>query len=396
MLDFSQLVDFAGPVGLLCVLSMFMGEFRRSLGDEGMTQYLTGFGFGLVAAIEMNLPSEPFEGVIIDLRNIPIVLAGAFLGRRGLLTCLFMAIMTRVSIGGTGMISGVIAMIIAGYAGAYWDSLTARSTRRGPAQLLFLGVMTTASLSSIVFLPAEISVWFMKNALPSLALTYLTIVPLAGLLLQREILRTETELHLLRGTLICPESGLLRPASFLRQTAQLSVGKAPGAVKGLMVVTPTYPAWLTNFWGCAVSGRLEAGLAMALMNKMNHANRIGVSRDGKLLIPMTDSEIQSGSTLVHRLITYLEKTKITLPTGPAIRIRAKIDVIPVNNELQLWQAMQHIEDGGPTISAARARCTTSGVCGGTSPEGATSNPLFRKLDVVLAKGAKSSIKLDPG
>lgn len=394
-MEFEQLLDFAGPLGLLCVLSMFMGELRRSLGDEGLTQCLSGFGFGLIAAIEMFLPIEPFEGVIIDLRTIPIVLAGAFLGWRGLLTCLFMAIATRAYIGGTGMITGIIAMIIAGYAGAAWDSMTAQSPRRSGAQLLLLGAMTTSSFSALVFLPADISWWFVTNALPSLALTYLTVVPLAGFLLQRETLRIEAELHLRRGTSICPESGLLRPSSFLRQTALLSVGNAPETVKGLLVVTPAYPRWLQNFWGCAVTGRLEAALAMTLMDKMSHSKRIGVSRDGRLMIPMTAAEMQSGATFVDNLVAHMHKTEIKLASGSAIRIKTQIEVFPTSNEAQLWQAMQKIENVGPSTGTARARCNNSATCGSGKTGGRQTNPLFDKLDIALARGQKTSVELDP-
>ncbi|WP_116598969.1 LytS/YhcK type 5TM receptor domain-containing protein [Primorskyibacter marinus] len=107
MLQGYNIVDFAGPIGLLCVLIVGVGEIRRWLSSPQQAQYVLGAIFGLVAVIEMEMPISPFEGVIIDLRIVPVILAGAFLGWRGLAVCLVMAIATRVYTGGVGASSGI-------------------------------------------------------------------------------------------------------------------------------------------------------------------------------------------------------------------------------------------------------------------------------------------------
>ncbi len=72
-----------------------------------------GMAFGLVATFRMNAPLEMVPGVIVDMRNVPIALAGAFLRWRAALLCLVMAVSMRGYIGGVGMPSGIMAMVIA-------------------------------------------------------------------------------------------------------------------------------------------------------------------------------------------------------------------------------------------------------------------------------------------
>ncbi|WP_375267454.1 LytS/YhcK type 5TM receptor domain-containing protein, partial [Planktotalea sp.] len=64
---------------------------------------LMGLAFGGVAWVQMNMPLEPMEGLILDLRNVPLALCAAFLGWRASLICFLIAAGTRLQIGGIGM-----------------------------------------------------------------------------------------------------------------------------------------------------------------------------------------------------------------------------------------------------------------------------------------------------
>ena len=91
-----------------------------------IAESLLGILFGVVAVMQMNAPFEPIPGLIIDMRNVPMVLAGAFLGARGMLLCMVLAIAARLQIGGIGALAGVASILIAGAAGAFWNAATAR------------------------------------------------------------------------------------------------------------------------------------------------------------------------------------------------------------------------------------------------------------------------------
>lgn len=115
-MTFSVFLDFAASLAVLALLAESYGVIRRRFVGAFAAPIVLGVLFGLMAVVQMHRPFEPFDGVIIDMRNVPIALAGAFLGWRGLLPCLGIAVATRMGIGGVGMVSGIAAMAMSGLA----------------------------------------------------------------------------------------------------------------------------------------------------------------------------------------------------------------------------------------------------------------------------------------
>ena len=79
--------DFAGSLAIIFALTIAYGHVQRWFVSKEQGRMLLGFAFGVVAWLQMNMPLEPMEGLIIDLRNVPLVLCGAFLGWRASLIC---------------------------------------------------------------------------------------------------------------------------------------------------------------------------------------------------------------------------------------------------------------------------------------------------------------------
>ena len=117
---FSILVEMAGPIALVALLATLYGNIKTIASSEGLGQMLLGAIFGAMSMMMMFSTKEPFDGLLIDLRNVPIALAGAFLGLRGMLVCVTIAAVTRLGMGGVGASSGVAAMVICGFAGLLW------------------------------------------------------------------------------------------------------------------------------------------------------------------------------------------------------------------------------------------------------------------------------------
>lgn len=395
MLQGYNVVDFAGPIGLLCVLIVGVGEIRRWLSSPKQVQYVLGAIFGLVAVIEMEMPISPFEGVIIDLRIVPVILAGAFLGWRGLAVCLIMAIATRLYIGGVGAGSGVASVVISGALGALWTSATRAHLRRGFWQLCQLGLISGLSFVSAALLPADIAIWFVWNAAPILWLIYLVTIPIVGALIQREIRRIEAEHFMREGASTCPDSGLLRPASFIRETLQLAATEPKGTVAGLLVIWPVYAKWLGTFWGSGLTSRVQAAMAIALVGRLTHSGRIGLSRHGHLLVPLTAEEVAQHQDATESLSRRLAQTELRLSAGQKFRFGAKLRVLPAQNDAELFDLLQSVEsiespsavscDGQPTSYAA----AQAGI--GTRQ---SRDSLFAKLDATLAVSRTDTVRLN--
>ena len=183
--EFRILFDLAGSLAILGMLAVAYGTIRRSLPDSGTAGSLLGVLFGLVAIVQMKTPFQPFDGLLVDMRNVPIVLAGAFLGMRGFLICVVMAAAARLHIGGVGVSAGIAGMILSGGMGGLWNAMT-QDRPRGARSLMVLAVMGSAHLAAFVLLPPNLAAWFLSNAAPILLGLNVLAIPLVGSLLERE------------------------------------------------------------------------------------------------------------------------------------------------------------------------------------------------------------------
>ncbi|MEM7721041.1 MAG: LytS/YhcK type 5TM receptor domain-containing protein [Pseudomonadota bacterium] len=135
-IEFEVIMDFAGSLAVVAILASGYGTLQRYLQQPAAARVVLGVLFGLVAWAQMHAPFEAMPGLIVDLRNVPVALAGAFLGRRGLLACLMIGLAARLQIGGVGALAGCLGMVIAGCAGLLWAHFTdAIPKRAGPVDL---------------------------------------------------------------------------------------------------------------------------------------------------------------------------------------------------------------------------------------------------------------------
>lgn len=210
--DSRTIVGFAGSLAVLGMLAVSYGAIRRRLLDSRRAETSLGLLFGLVAVLLMNSPLEPFDGLLVDLRTVPIVLAGAFLGLRGVLACVILAAAARLHIGGVGALAGILAMVISGGAGAVWSVATAHRGR-GAGALVGLGALACTNFVAVVMLPPALALWSILHAAPVLAILYLAAIPPMAHLMRRERDRIAEEGRLREATR--PDESVVPPHTTL-------------------------------------------------------------------------------------------------------------------------------------------------------------------------------------
>lgn len=292
--------DVFAAVAVTALLAEGYGIVRRKLSGSAWAPYLLGVVFGLIAMVQMQHPLEPFDGLILDLRNIPIALAGAFLGWRGLLPCLALAMVTRYTHGGVGMESGLLAMTIAGVAGMVWARSRINLGEGGVVSLLLLGVFMSTHLFAVIVLPRDVAIWFLTTAaLPMLGLNMVT-VPLMAALLQRENIRIRRENHLVASVTHDAASGLLLGPAFLREVSNSYAARAFGTYAGFLTLTPERGTWqkITGLFGDPATAPMDR---QTMCQHLTHGNLAGLCVDGRVLVPLTPEEINQ----INRVKTNL-------------------------------------------------------------------------------------------
>ncbi|MGR3500838.1 LytS/YhcK type 5TM receptor domain-containing protein [Pseudaestuariivita sp.] len=289
--SFETLRDFIGALAVVAMLAASYGGIRRVLRSEAQARVCLGVLFGLCAAVQMSMPLSPYEGVIVDMRNVPVALAGAFLGVRGLLLCVGIAIAARLSIGGMGASAGVIAILIAGLVGFLWAEATRHVGRRGVLRIATLAGCVNLHLLAGLMLPTAPAIWFFTVAAPLVIVLNLISVTVVGLLLDRERVRLDEEAYAREAMRTDPASGLLLPQVLLRELRYMRSADRGGQVAGIAVVKVRHGAWVRGLWGQDGFGLALGALRKRLEGELTLGHLAASDTRTGILIPLTQEDL---------------------------------------------------------------------------------------------------------
>lgn len=386
--DLSVLADFVGSLAVICVLAAGFGAIRRKVAGPNAAPTLLGLMFGLVAVIQMNAPLSPADGVIVDMRNVPVALAGAFLGARGLICCLLIAASWRIGLGGIGMMSGLASMLLAGLAGHLWYLRTVRLQRRGLREFLILAVAMNAHLAAVVMLPADIAHWFLTVAALPVIVLNLVSIPIASALLEREMRLLSRDPAGRANADTDPDSGLLTQAAFARDLAHRVAAGAKGYVAGLMVIELRRQRLISILWGPPMLGTIFGALRMRLEGLLQHGDRVGLTDGGQLLVALTAEEMMRHDLLAVDVRRALSSETVALSTGDQARVSVSVSFAPFPADAQLTRVLRDLRRSGAPPWKARVPARTllpgSGHYHPFPPVAQDHMSLFEKANLLMA------------
>jgi hypothetical protein len=324
MLDFQTGVDFAGSLAVICLLAMAYGVVRRLLPGVSLASQLLGALFGMVAVLQMHAPITPAPGIVIDLRIVPISLAGAFLGGRGVLICVLIAAAGRLAIGGAGLASGIAAIILAGGGGLAWNALTIGPERRGLRTMMGLGAMMSVTFLTAVLLPMDIMLWFLTQAAPPMMLVYLTVIPAVGSLLERERTLMMSEARMRAAALAQPEVSFPPGHELERRLTQaLAAGRLD---RGAATLRLRFRPGLAQaaFWGEDNDDLVSDALYQRIHPLLPEGAEIGLLAPGHALVVAPADLTVALDNLAAHIRDEVLRNPISVPSFPAVPPRATV------------------------------------------------------------------------
>ena len=362
-MPFSTIADIISSLALVLVLeSAYSAIYRRITHNRSATDAVLGVLFGMVTLFQMHRPFEPVEGLIIDLRNVPIVLAGAFLGWPGLLACLGIAVATRLHVGGVGMVAGVLAMGIVAVIGRVWRNMTCHQPTRGRTAYLLLGLSTSLSLGAAVIMPLPIMVLFLKSAGLWLAAVYAVVVPAAAWLLDHETRRLIDERHLRHLADNPMPDRTLHWGAFRKQISHI-VGAGDAMLpSGLLHIAVRNRGWLRARWGTDTLDLAHGAIRLHLDDICPHHLGKSYVRDGGLLVALNGTDMHRSADITRALERAMGDEGIVLQSAAKSRVQVDVTVVPTVTAQQLTDALDDLEQGTlpATRKARQNRATTHG------------------------------------
>ena len=381
------LPEIIGSLAVVALLASAFGAIRAWLHDT-RAQLALGLAFGLVAMFQMNAPIEMVPGVILDMRNVPVALAGAFLGWRGALLCLAIAASTRFSIGGVGMSSGIAAMMIACAAGYVWNRYTMRAKRRGIIQLMVLPALVSGHILAAFLLPWEVCMaFFATAALPMTALNMLSI-PIAAAFLEHERLRMMAERALVTECAFEPISGLINFERFTRDALALARSDCNGRVTGLLVVRPLGGRQLAKDLGRDVFRQVQGALRLRLQELDATGVPIAVTEDGRIVMSLDFRQVAEHERITTEVRRVLNDYAYQLKDKTTVRLSVSIDVHEAPTPAKLAATLEALSIDANRTALKAPRSKREGINASADATQATLRPqqerLFAAANVLLA------------
>lgn len=324
MLEVETLIDLSGSLPILAMLAVAYGALYRVLPDKRLFEPSMGTLFGLVALVQMYSPIQPVPGLLIDMRNVPVILAGAFLGARGLLPCLLIAVLARWYAGGVGAVSGIMAVMTAGGIGLIWFGILARRVV-GVAALVALGAFASLHLVAVVLLPLDLAIWFLTQAAPALVLMNLFSIPVIGGLLERERRRIRREAKLERDANFTIGSGLMGKDAFAWSLGQAGTTGTLHEGGTLIAVRIRFQGALARFWGQHADGLAMAVFHDRLKAVMPKGGLVGWAEDDLVVMAVPRLGPERTRDLLTQIRRDVSSTPIALPGMAAFRLVLDLD-----------------------------------------------------------------------
>ena len=331
------LLDVSGSLAIIVVLTLVYGQVQRMHFTLQRGQMLLGIAFGGVAWLQMHLPFDPTKTLAVDLRNIPLVLCGAFLGWRASLLCLAIAGLTRIAIGGIGVAPGLLGLIIAVSVGGAWAFATRNIAKRGLSHMLLLSILGSLHLAAGLAIPEPARSWFFSNAALPIAMLNLVTITLTAWLLDAEQRKILSETRLEAAVAVHPDHGALTKPSFEREILlRVTAGKMlPPAA--LLVIKLRYADALFSVipkaWRNKVLGLVRLRLKDAFAN-----SDLICSLDGTvLLIPLDEDQLADKGALSAEIVRLIGSEPFQF--SDTIR-----KAVTVDTHIQAWPADKSFEE----------------------------------------------------
>lgn len=327
-------LDIIAAMALILALGSAYARLRRWTGMSLLSQLALGACFGCVAGLEMYQPLEPFDGVIVDLRNIPIALAGAFLRKPGAVLTLAIAVSVRAGIGGAGMWSGIAGMMIAATAGCVWQAWHDPQARRSIASLILLALMTSLHLVAAVLLPKEVFIWFVSEAALTIFVLNMLTIPLVAAFIEAERRGLITEQRLRESVQVDPETGLLPLAALQRECTIRETAMADGSFSHAAVLR-LRATHVLSCWSRPGSQKLlMAAMRLRLQQAFPKCDLASLHGASTLVLPLTQSELVDFDATRMAILRTVTEDPYTLNGGAGHRISVDLDVVRIPATLE--------------------------------------------------------------
>tara|TARA_R110002167_G_scaffold1426_1_gene6578 strand:- start:50820 stop:51950 length:1131 start_codon:yes stop_codon:yes gene_type:complete len=296
----AKLATVLQPVGLATILVYLYGYFSRSSTDIKITQIIMGVVFGLAAIVAMASPIQMSSGVMVDLRNLFVGISAAFFGWRGGSITLALTVLTRLGIGGDGVLVGIVAASISGTTGLIWHHFISPRIRNIFVSLPILASLISLHIAAAFLLPAPLTALIMQDLAPVALIFNFAGTGIFALLIYREIALADEENRLRTEATTDPLTRVLNRRYTIEIYGDRVQGK-PGA-KGVAMSCIDIDNFkkINDVYGHLAGDHVLVSAARRIASCLRDHDLFCRMSGDEFLIIMTDVHAQEASAISER------------------------------------------------------------------------------------------------
>ena len=226
----SLFVAAVQSLGIVAICTIAFGWIQRHVRHRRLRGAAVGILLGVGSLLAMLTPFVEADGFQVDARSIFIAIATAFGGALSTVIALSIAALTRIAIGGQGVIYGLITIVLISIMAGAWAYLTRDQKRRRLTSWMLLGAILCAPLLMMMLALDK----FEPSIATARVLTDMIGAIIFGKLFEGERRRGHRERQLAAAAHTDPLTGLPNRRAFIEALTQLNA-QSSGSVTLLMI-----------------------------------------------------------------------------------------------------------------------------------------------------------------
>ncbi len=321
LLTLDVLRALVGTVAVMALLAVAYGVAMRAFARPAAAQVTLGLLFGAAAVLAALDPIQVTGGGAVDLRFVPVLLAGVFLSVPGAATALIVALGARLGLGGDDVVAEAASLVVPGLAGPAWGRLLRRLPR--PARRWAQRLATLALLCPpvLLVLPSEVAGGALAALWTVLTPFDLAAVLAVGALLERERRVLDRERRLGHAAARDLLTGLLNRRGFETEVAPLVRRSRGGAV---LVLDLDHFKRVNDTLGYATGDAVLRSLAARLCEACRPKDVIARFGGEEVVVFLPYLSLEEARAAAARLCEVVRAQPFVLPSGRRRAVTASV------------------------------------------------------------------------
>lgn len=336
-------------LGLMALVAIVYGTIERRRWPRSWRSLAQGLAFGCGAVAAMSSPAIIVPGILVDSRATFLAAAGAFVGPLAAVVALVISAAYRFSIGGAGLLPGLLTLLLAFAVGLIWRYtwFKRRPVTAGGLTLLALGISLQNAM--IFMIPVPMSPQFIAFLGMALTISALLATLILGSMMDRENRLIAREKSLLDEAFTDALTSLPNRRAVLGAETSLRAASHEHGYVVLLVDADHFKS-INDSFGHDVGDAALCILSRILKEGAREKDVVARFGGEEFVLVLPATRATEGAIVAERLLAHVRERRIVMPEAD-FTMTVSIGIAHASGAMALADAIARADQG---LYAAKA------------------------------------------